>query len=206
MTIASQDKDRRRVLIVEDDTLVGMGLKSHLERLGHGVIGQAATAAEAMRFFQEQKPDLVLVDIRLNGIDGLDLAAQLLQQRRVPILVISAYSDPDLVARAAGIGVFGYLIKPVSLESLGAQMAVALRRFEEQEKLIQERDALELNLATRKLVERAKGIFMKRLNLSEAEAHKRLQMESQRRRISLADLARKIIESEDLLGGSPPAP
>jgi response regulator NasT len=206
MTTASQDKDRRRVLIVEDDTLVGMGLKSHLERLGHGVIGQAATAAEAMRFFQEQKPDLVLVDIRLNGIDGLDLAAQLLQQRRVPILVISAYSDPDLVARAAGIGVFGYLIKPVSLESLGAQMAVALRRFEEQEKLIQERDALELNLATRKLVERAKGIFMKRLNLSEAEAHKRLQMESQRRRISLADLARKIIESEDLLGGSPPAP
>lgn len=191
----------QRVLIVEDDTLVGLGLKANLERLGHDVVGQAATAEEALRLFREHKPTLVLLDIRLNGDDGLSLAGQLLKEQRVPTIVVSAYSDPELVRRAGSAGVFGYLIKPVSGEALAAQIEVAVKRFAEQEQLIAEKEALAQSLETRKLVERAKGIFMKRMGLSEADAHRRLQQESQRRRISLADLAKKVIESEDLLGG-----
>ena len=191
-----------RVLIVEDDTLVGMGLRSQLEKLGHMVVAQAATAAEATEQFRLQKPDLILMDIRLDGTDGIELTKTLLAERRVPTIIISAYSDAELIARAGDAGVFGYLIKPVSAESVQAQIEVAVRRFAEQEKLIAENELLSQTLETRKLVEKAKGIFMKRLGLSEADAHRRLQQESQRRRMGMGEIAQKIIESEELLGGA----
>jgi len=190
-----------RVLIVEDDTLVGMGLRSQLERLGHTVVGQAATGAEAADLFRSHKPDLVLMDIRLDDGDGIELAKALLAERRAPMIIISAYGGPELIGRASAAGVFGYLIKPVSVESVQAQIEVAVQRFREQEKLIAENEALAQTLEARKLVEKAKGIFMKRLGLSEADAHRRLQQESQRRRLGMAEIARKIIESEELLGG-----
>lgn len=190
-----------RVMIVEDDTLVGMGLESQIQRLGHRLVGRATDAAEATRLFKDQQPDLVLMDIRLDDTDGLELAERLIGIRRVPMIVVSAYSDTALIRRATDIGVFGYLIKPITLESLAAQIEVASKRFEENQRLVEEKDALARALESRKLIERAKGILMKRLNLSEAEAHRRLQQESQKRRISIADLAKKIVDSEELLGG-----
>lgn len=190
-----------KILIVENETLVGMGLADQLARLGHVVVGQAATAADALAKFRESEPDVVLMDVRLNGVDGIDLAVECLKIRRVPMIVISAFSDADQVKRAGEAGVFGYLVKPVEQGQLAAQLEVAVRRFREAEQLRLEKEQLALTLETRKLVERAKGIFMRRLHLDEPEAHKRLQQESQKRRISLADLAKKIIESEELFGG-----
>ena len=190
------------VLIVEDDTLVGMGLKANLERLGHSVVGQASTASEALALYREHAPNVVLLDIRLNGDDGIEVARTLLRERRSPMVIVSAYSDRELIERASAAGVYGYLIKPVNGEALQAQIEVAVRRFDEQERLSAEKRELELTLETRKLVERAKGIFMKRLSLDEPEAHKRLQQESQKRRISIGELAKRIIESEEMLGGS----
>jgi AmiR/NasT family two-component response regulator len=191
-----------RVLIVEDDTLVSVGLKSQLEAIGHSVVGRAADAAEARTLFATLPADLVLLDIRLKEADGLELAREFRQLRHVPMIIVSAYGEPQLIARATEAGVFGYLIKPVSPQSLQAQIEVAVGRFHESEKLRQENEALTTTLETRKLVERAKGIFMKRLHLDEQEAHRRLQQESQKRRVPLAELAKKIIESEELLGGS----
>lgn len=191
----------RRVLIVEDETLVGMGLKKDLERLGHTVVSQASNADEARREFRDKQPDVVLMDIRLDGADGIELAAELLKERRAPIIMLSAYSEQQLIERAGAAGVFGYLIKPASVEGLQAQIEVAVRRFQEHEKVLAEKQELATTLETRKLVEKAKGIFMRRLNLDEPEAHRRLQQESQKRRISIGELARKIIESEELLGG-----
>jgi len=191
----------KRVLVVEDDTLVGMGLKTTLEKMGHTVVGQAATAAEAEAMFRQHKPDMVLMDIRLDGADGIELAKKLLAERRCPTIIVSAYSDPELINRASAAGVFGYLIKPVIAEALAAQIEVAFERFVDHETVVKEKEALAQTLETRKLIERAKGIFMKRLNLDEQEAHRRLQLESQKRRVSLPELAKKIIESEELLGG-----
>lgn len=188
-----------RALIVEDDTLVGMGLRALLEKLGHRVIAQASNADEATRFFREGKPELVLMDIRLDEADGIDLAGQLLQERRVPMIIVSAYSDQELIERAAAVGVYGYLVKPITVESLAAQIGVSLNRFSDHVKLMEENQNLVQTLETRKLVERAKGILMKRLNLAESDAHRRLQQESQKRRISLAEIAKRIIESEELL-------
>lgn len=190
-----------RILIVEDETIVGMGLQNLLTAMGHQVVAQAASAAEALEQFRERQPDVLLVDVRLDGGDGIDLARQCLAIRRVPTIVISAYSDAELIKRAGDAGVFGYLVKPVEQGQLAAQLEVAVRRFRETEQVRQEKEQLAASLETRKLVERAKGIFMRRLHLDEPEAHKRLQQESQKRRVSLADLAKKIIESEELLGG-----
>src|SRR6266699_3935035 len=105
--------DHLRIMIVEDETLVAMGLADQLARLGHEVIAQATNAAEALAQFTERRPDLVLVDVRLNGGDGIELAAACLKVRRAPMIVISAYSAVELIRRAGEAGVFGYLIKPV---------------------------------------------------------------------------------------------
>lgn len=189
-----------RVLIVEDDTLVGMGLRGQLEKLGHTVVGQAAAALEAKAMFERDQPDLVLLDIRLNGADGIELAGELLAARRCPMIIISAYSDRNLIERASAAGVFGYLIKPVNEKGLEAQIEVAIQRFNEQENLRLEKEKLAADLETRKLMDRAKGILMKRANLPEDEAHRRLQQESQKRRIGMADLCRRIIESDEVMG------
>lgn len=190
-----------RVLIVEDDTLVGMGLESQIQQLGHELIGRATSTDDTTRMFTQHAPDVVLMDIRLDNGDGIELARQFMAQRRVAMVIVSAYSEPGLIKRASEAGVFGYLIKPVTLEALSAQIEVAVRRFNEAQQLAAEREALAQTLETRKLAERAKGILMKRLNLSEADAHKRLQQESQKRRMSLAEISRRIIDSEELLGG-----
>ena len=179
------------VLIVEDDTLVGMGLRAHLEKLGHHVIAQASNGPEATKYFNEAKPDLVLMDIRLDQTDGIELASQLLEQRRVPMIIVSAYSDKELIERAAEAGVYGYLVKPATAESIAAQIGIALNRFAETTKLMDENQSLLQTLETRKLVERAKGILMKRLSLAEPDAHRRLQQESQKRRISIAEIAKR---------------
>ncbi len=191
-----------RCLIVEDDTYVVMGLRAQLEMLGHIVVGDAANAAQAEKIFQEQNPDLVLMDIHLDGSDGIELSGKLLARRACPIVVLSAYGDKELVDRAAAAGVYGYLIKPVGAEALSAQIEVAVGRFKERMKLVAENQNLSQSLETRKLVEKAKGIIMQRLKLSEADAHRRLQTESQKRRMNLSDVAKKIIESEEILGGS----
>ena len=193
-------RDSLRVLIVEDETLVGLGLKSQLQRLGHGVVGQAANAAEATALFRKEKPDLVLMDIRLQGDDGIDLATRLLQERRCPMIIISAFSEKELIDRAGAAGVFGYLIKPVSEKALEAQIEVAVQRFDEAQQLRAEKDKLAHDLDTRRLMDRAKAILIKRARLSEDEAHRRLQQESQKRRVSMADLCKRIIESDELLG------
>jgi response regulator NasT len=191
-----------RVLIVEDETIVGMGLRAQVTKLGHNVVGQAASAAEARIAYKDKQPDLVFLDIRLGGdVDGLELAKDLLKERRTPMIVLSAYSDQELINRAGEAGVFGYLIKPASPEAMAAQIEVAIQRFQDGERLRLEKDHLAQTLETRKLVERAKGIFMKRLNLDEAEAHRRLQQESQKRRVGLAELCKKIIDSEEILSG-----
>lgn len=188
-----------RVLIVEDDTLVGMGLRGQLQKLGHSVVGQAADASEARQMFRSAEPQLVLLDIRLGADDGIELAADLLKIRRCPMIIVSAFAEKELIERATEAGVFGYLTKPVDERTLAAQIEVASGRFKEAESLRAESAKLAQDLKTRKAMDRAKGILMKRAHLSEEEAHRRLQVESQKRRIGMAELCQRIIESDEMM-------
>lgn len=193
-----------RVLIVEDETLVSEGLRQNLEKLGHIVLAEAANATDAEALFRLKQPDIVMMDIRLGKEDGIDLAAKLLALRPCPVIILSAFSDKDLIDRAISAGVFGYLVKPVTLPALEAQIQLTVARFREHLVLVAEKQALAQSLENRKLIERAKGIMMQRMNLSEADAHRKLQLESQNRRISAVELAKRIIDSEELLGGNQP--
>jgi response regulator NasT len=188
-----------RVMIVEDDTLVGMGMRTALQKLGHSVVGQAADAGEARQMFKARDPQLVLMDIRLGEDDGIDLASDLLRQRRCPVIIVSAYAENDMIERASAAGVFGYLMKPVNEKMLEAQIGIATERFAEAEELRAETQKLAQDLKTRKVMEKAKGILMRRTHLSEEEAHRKLQAESQKRRIGMADLCQRIIESDELM-------
>jgi two-component system, response regulator PdtaR len=190
----------RQVLIVEDNSFIALGLRGDPEQLGHAVVGLASDAAEARQLFHAREPNLLLMDVRLGKDDGIELTRQLYAERPCPVVIVSAFSDAELVARATEVGVFGYLVKPVAPDALRVQIAVAVRRFDESQKLQQENRDLLTRLESRKAIEKAKGILMKRLNLDEEAAHRRLQLESQKRRINIAECAKRVIESEKMLG------
>jgi len=187
------ERARRTVMIVEDETLVGMGMARQLADIGYAVVGQAVSSSEAMSMFDAHRPDIALIDIRLGEDDGIEVAKQLTAKRRVPMIIVSAHSDAATVARAAEAEVYGYLIKPPTNQSMAAQLEVAVRRFDDYEKL-------SLTLENRKLIEKAKGVLMKRAGLDEPAAHRKLQSESQKRRLGIVDLAKKIIETDSILG------
>jgi response regulator NasT len=185
---------------VDDDLTAGKEIGEHLQSIGVVILGQATTAAQALEMFRQGRPDIILIEASIGGEDGVGLVKQMRSERRAAFLMVTAQSNPDLISRASAAGVFGYVFKPVNRENLAAQIEIALNRCRDEDRLIKENQTLLQSLETRKLVERAKGILMKRLNLDEPAAHRKLQQESQKNRIGLADLAKKIIESEKLMG------
>ena len=190
---------RLRILTVEDEAPVVDSLNAGLVALGHQIVGTAKDGAEAVESASKYHPDLIIMDIRMPGIDGIEATKEILAQRAVPIVLLSAYGDEELARRASEAGVMAYLLKPVDLRQLQSTVEVAFARFEKLVALDQEVATLKEALETRKLVEKAKGIVMERLNLPEAKAFHLLQERSRSQRISLKALASKILEAEDVL-------
>lgn len=189
----------RRVLIAEDEHLVAVNLSEHLRSLGVEVIGPASNGQIALELAKKNPPDLALLDIRMPIVDGLAAAGVLFDQMKVPVIMISAFSDPGYVETCAKIGVFGYLLKPVTLDELRVTLAVAWSRYNHQKELRDEVQALKDSLEARKIVERAKGLLMEKLGLSEDQAMKRLQKRARDSRRKLVDLARAVLETSELL-------
>lgn len=188
-----------RVLVVEDEGLVAAGLKGQLEDIGHQVLGLAKDAEEAVRLASKLQPDLIMMDIRIPGTDGIEAARAILAQEAVPIVFLTAYPDEDFVRRAGDAGAMAYLLKPVNESTLRSTIEVALARFTELGALRREVNDLKEALETRKLVEKAKGVLMKRVQLSEAEAFRRMQQKSRTTRTSLKVIASTIVQADDLL-------
>ena len=193
------NKQSLRVLVVEDEGLVAAGLKGQLEDIGHQVLGLAKDAEEAVRLASKIQPDLIMMDIRIPGTDGIEAARAILAQEAVPIVFLTAYPDEDFVRRAGDAGGMAYLLKPVNESTLRSTIEVALARFTELGALRREVNDLKEALETRKLVEKAKGVLMKRVQLSEAEAFRRMQQKSRTTRTSLKVIASTIVQADDLL-------
>ncbi|MFQ5553553.1 MAG: ANTAR domain-containing response regulator [Thermoplasmata archaeon] len=193
------NKRNLRVLVVEDEGLVAAGLKGQLEDIGHQVMGLAKDAEEAVRLASKIQPDLIMMDIRIPGTDGIEAARAILAQEAVPIVFLTAYPDEDFVRRAGDAGAMAYLLKPVNESTLRSTIEVALARFTELDTLRREVNDLKEALETRKLVEKAKGVLMKRVQLSEAEAFRRMQQKSRTTRTSLKVIASTIVQADDLL-------
>jgi two-component system, response regulator PdtaR len=188
-----------RVLIADDESLRLMSLREQLEKLGHRVIAEASDGRSAADLARELKPDLAILDIKMPELDGIAAAEIMMNDRPLPIILLTAYSEKDLAERAASAHVSAYLMKPVSESDLLPAIALATSRFAEFQSLHKEVDDLKEALETRKLVERAKGILMRRLDLTEEEAFRRLQRRSQNENRKLGEIAEAIITADGML-------
>jgi two-component system, response regulator PdtaR len=171
--------DQLRILIAEDETIIRLDLRGLLEGAGFEVCAEARDGEEAVRLAQETAPDVVLLDVKMPKLDGIDAARKILEERPVPIVMVTAYGEQELVSRAVEAGVFGYLVKPFRETDLLPAIETARARHQELAELREEADSLAEALAARKAIERAKGILMQREGLSEADAFARLRKASQ---------------------------
>jgi len=168
-----------RILIAEDETLIRLDLKEILERAGFDVCAEARDGEEAVALTREAEPDLAILDVKMPRLDGIEAARRILDERSIPIVMLTAYGHDELVSRAVEAGVFGYLVKPFRESDLLPAIKAARARHAELETLRAEAESLAEALATRKLVERAKGLLMEREGLSEEDAFARLRRASQ---------------------------
>jgi AmiR/NasT family two-component response regulator len=168
-----------RILVAEDETIIRLDLKDLLERAGFEVCAEARDGEEAVALAAQEKPDLAVLDVKMPRLDGIEAARRIIAERPIPIVMLTAYGQDDLVARAVEAGVFGYLVKPFREDDLLPAIHAARARHAELEALREEAESLAEALATRKVVERAKGLLMERDGLSEQEAFARLRRASQ---------------------------
>ena len=184
------------ILIAEDEGLVAAGLKSQVESLGHKVVGMAKDGQEAVELTERLTPDLVLMDVRMPNLDGIQAARKLQETLPTPVIFITAHSDVQLAVEASKVGAQGYLIKPVNGKQLQPAIQVAVSRFEEAATLRRSVHDLKEDMESRKHVERAKGILMKRLRLEEGDAFGLLQRRSRNTRRPMAEVASQIIAAD----------
>jgi response regulator NasT len=168
-----------RILIAEDETIIRLDLRDLLERAGFEVVAEAHDGEEAVELARSTEPDLALLDVKMPRLDGIEAARRILDERAIPIVMVTAYGEQELVARAVEAGVFGYLVKPFRESDLLPAIATARARHEELSALRAEADSLAGALAARKAIERAKGLLMEREGLTENEAFARLRKASQ---------------------------
>lgn len=168
-----------RILIAEDETIIRLDLRALLERAGFEICAEAKDGEEAVALARSERPDLALLDVKMPRLDGIEAARRMLEERPLPIVMVTAYGEQELVARAVEAGVFGYLVKPFRETDLLPAIATARARHEELAAVRAEVSSLSDALAARKVIERAKGLLAEREGLTEAEAFARLRKASQ---------------------------
>ena len=181
-----------RILLAEDESIIRMGLRRILEEAGHRVVA-APDGRTAVKLARQTGPDLAILDIKMPGLDGLEVARQIYARRPLPIVVLTAYGDRELVEQAAGLPILAYLIKPVDEQELLATLEVVTARFAEQQHLVRQANDLEEQLEARKLVERAKGVLMQRESLDEKDAYLRIQRQARQERRTMRQVAEAIL-------------
>ena len=168
-----------RILIAEDETIIRLDLRDLLERAGFEVCAEAKDGEEAVALARSEQPDVAILDVKMPKLDGIEAARRILEERPLPIVMLTAYGQDELVARAVEAGVFGYLVKPFREQDLLPAIHTARARHDELSALREEAESLSEALAARKAIERAKGLLMKKEGISEEDAFARLRKASQ---------------------------
>ena len=194
---AQSDTTRKapRVLVAEDEALIRLDLVEMLREEGYDVAGEAADGEEAIQLATELNPDLVILDVKMPKVDGIEAAQQIAGNRIAPVVILTAFSQRDLVERARDAGAMAYLVKPFAKRDLVPAIELAMSRFSELAALEQEVAGLTERLETRKVVERAKGILMTKQGLSEPEAFRWVQRTAMDRRTTMKAVAEAVIEN-----------
>jgi len=186
-----------RIVVAEDEALIRMDLIEMLQEAGYSVVAEATNGAEAIELVQEHQPDLVILDVKMPVLDGISAAEKIISI--APVLMLTAFSQRELVERARDAGVMAYVVKPFTIGDLVPAIEIAMSRHLQMKSLAQEVADLHERLETRKIIDRAKGILMKALNLSEPEAFSWIQRAAMDRRLTMKEVANAVISPEAAL-------
>lgn len=189
------NKKSLRIVIADNESLIRLDIREMLEDAGHEVVGEAVNGRRAVELTRQHRPDLVLMDIKMPEMDGITAAGKIYADKIAPVILLTAFSQPDIVDKAKDSGVLGYLVKPVQESQLFPAMEIALSRWQEMQGLEDELEKLKDSLETRKLIDRAKGIIMAAHKLGEQEAYRRMQQYAMQKRVPLKDVAQSIIRA-----------
>ncbi|HEY8373065.1 MAG TPA: response regulator [Pseudonocardiaceae bacterium] len=193
---AAEDKPtQRRVLVAEDEALIRLDLVEMLREEGYQVVGEAADGEDAVRLATELKPDLVILDVKMPKMDGIEAAAHIARDRIAPVVILTAFSQRDLVERARDAGAMAYLVKPFAKKDLVPAIELAMSRFSELQALEKEVADLAERLEARKVVERAKGLLMTKQGMTEPEAFRWIQRTAMDRRATMKAVAQAVLDN-----------
>jgi AmiR/NasT family two-component response regulator len=190
--------DKLRVVIADDESIIRLDLRETLQRMGHLVVAEAGDGRAAVELVRQHRPDLAILDVKMPELDGVEAAKEIAKDRLAPVLLLTAYSQQELVKRAMDAGVFGYVVKPFTESELLPAMGVAIARFGEFNAISAEAESLSTALETRKVVDRAKGLLMDRHGLKEQDAFRRIQQQSMNSRKSMREIAEAIIIAHEV--------
>jgi response regulator NasT len=197
MSNEAKDKSAIRILVAEDEALIRMDLVEMLQEEGYQVIAQATNGEEAIALATEHNPDLAILDVKMPVLDGISAAEKIISI--APVLMLTAFSQRELVERARDAGVMAYVVKPFTIGDLIPAIEIAISRHTQMRSLAEEVADLHERLETRKIIDRAKGILMKALNLSEPEAFSWIQRAAMDRRLTMKEVAQAVISPEAAL-------
>jgi AmiR/NasT family two-component response regulator len=192
----SPDSVRPRVVIAEDEAIIRLDLRELLEEEGYEVVGETGRGDEAIDLVRELVPDLVILDVKMPGLDGLSAARRIASERLAAVLILTAFSQRDLIERARDAGVLAYLVKPFQKSELIPAIELAMARHAELTSLERHVDDLEARLEARKLIDRAKGRLMSEHDFDEQRAWRFIQTRAMNERVKIADVARRVVDGE----------
>lgn len=186
-----------RVLIVDDESLIRMDLRDIIESCGHEVVAEGTNGVEALALCKKHKPDIILMDVKMPELDGIEAARQIGFYHEAPVVLLTSYSQQDLIDKARDSGVYGYLIKPVREEQLVPTLEMALGRYKSDAQLREKMAELEQSLEDRKIIQKGTGILMELYSISEVEAYNRIRTLSMNKQISIIETCNLIIKQSN---------
>lgn len=186
--------EKYRIVIADDEALICMDLREMLEEAGHEVVGIGSDGVEALDLVKEKKPDLLILDVKMPRLDGIQAARMIAHDNLAPVVLLTAFGDEDMIEKAKKSMVFGYVMKPVEEKTLFPAIQIAVSQYRQKKDMVDRVKNMERELAARKIVDRAKGLLMDYYHITEEDAYRRMQQTSMKRGITIADVAQKVVK------------
>lgn len=186
--------EKYRIVIADDEALICMDLREMLEEAGHEVVGIGSDGVEALDLVKEKKPDLVILDVKMPRLDGIQAARMIAHDNLAPVVLLTAFGDEDMIEKAKKSMVFGYVMKPVEEKTLFPAIQIAVSQYRQKKDMVDRVKNMERELAARKIVDRTKGLLMDYYHITEEDAYRRMQQTSMKRGITIADVAQKVVK------------